>query len=168
MASEYTPEQFEKDIHEFRSRFLDQTATIDIQLTVIISSYFLRKEEEDFPLFLDTVLDGERWAVFGQKIVWLGKILHRRFPNYEKRKTLHEKLEKLRILRNEFAHTFSLKPSKEDTEKRIVRLYDLKDGKIEAIERKFEEIEPIIAEMAEIMLNLDDVHELFKADRAIS
>ena len=158
-----TAVEFQRAIHELKARFLDVVSTVDIQLTVIISQYFLRKSD-DLALFLDSVFDQDKWATFGSKIVWLGKILKHRFPDYEKRKEVINKLDKLREIRNEFAHTFSLNPSQEDADNRIIRLYDLVDGVMTPIEKNAEDVENIVADTAFLFVELDKIQELIKAD----
>lgn len=120
---------FETLIEKYKSKFLNSVATLDIDLTLILSDYFVRRDD-DFSLWLDSIFDEDKWATFGQKIVWLGKILKHRFTEYEKRKELINVLEEIRILRNQFAHQFSLKPTKEESDRAEFKLYDLKDGKL--------------------------------------
>ena len=158
-----TPGEFQRAIHGLKARFLDVVSTIDIQLTVIISQYFLRKID-DLGLFLDSVFDQDGWATFGNKIIWLGKILKHRFPDYENRKEVINKLDELRELRNEFAHTFSMNPSQEDADKRIIRLYELVDGAMRPIEKNAEDIQNIVYDVVFLFEELDKIQELIKAD----
>jgi len=155
--------EFQRAIHGLKARFLDVVSTIDIQLTVIISLYFLRKFD-DFALFLDSVFDQDKWATFGSKIKWLSKILKHRFPDYEKRKEVINRLDKLRVIRNEFAHTFSMNPSQADADNRIIRLYDLVDGAMKPIEINAEDVDNIVSDTTFLFVELDKIEELIKAD----
>ena len=111
MGETLSEEDYEALVHKIKSNFLGYVSMLDTDLTIIISELFL-KNKYDFPLWANTVFDDDRTS-FGSKIVWLGKILthHDKFNQIydsELRAKIHKKLNEIRILRNDFAHTFSL------------------------------------------------------------
>lgn len=157
------PDKFEIAVQKYRSKFLDSVSVIDIDLTLILSDYFLRRDD-DFPLWLDSIFDIDRWASFGQKISWLGKILKHRFSDYEKRKDLVNQLDEIRELRNQFAHQFSQKSTNEaDAEK--YTLYSLKDGKLVPVIKEAEFFAEMAAKMIFVRDELQKIRSLVLEDR---
>ena len=82
-----------------------------------------------FPLWVKTVFDEDRTASFGTKIVWLSRIMkhHEDFKNQIDEKTrikIQQKLNEIREIRNDFAHSFAYnkKIESENVKKRVIKL----------------------------------------------
>lgn len=121
--------EFTEIVNDTKRILLDYVAKIDVSLDFMIPYYFLRKQT-DIPLFQDSVFDNERWATFGNKISFLGKILKHRFSQYDKRKEVICILHEMRELRNEFAHTISLDLTTDEVNRRVFSLHKLEDGEV--------------------------------------
>ena len=131
---ELTDEEYVDLIYEIKAKFLGWAAYLDTQLSEFITEIFLLNKSNDKSLWYDTVFDEDRQVTFGAKIVWLGKILknHNEIKenfDAERRKNLINLINDIRDLRNDFAHTTSLREvSNEDKSQRRMWLIDHTGG----------------------------------------
>lgn len=163
-SRDQNPDKFEIVVQKYRAKFLDSVSVIDVDLTLILSDYFLRRDD-DFPLWLDSIFDIDRWASFGQKIGWLGKILKHRFPDYEKRKELVNQLDEIRELRNQFAHQFSQETSEVESDEGKFTLYSLKDGKLVPVTIEADFFSEMAANVIFVNKELEKIKSLVLKDR---
>ena len=133
-SKELTDKEYVNLVNRIRGNFLSYTAVLDSTLTVIISDLFLR-DKNDFPLWAKTVFDEDRTASFGTKIVWLSRIIknHKSYKNEideKSRVKIQQELNKIREIRNDFAHNFAhnKKIEPENVKNRIIKLYDFEEG----------------------------------------
>ena len=129
-SKKLTDKEYVNLVNRIRGNFLSYVSDLDLTLSKIISSFFLR-DPNDYPLWRTTVFDEDRTVSFGAKIVWLSKIMkyHTDFKNEideSARVKIQQKLNEIREIRNDFAHNSAynkdVKP--EDIEKRLVVLYE--------------------------------------------
>jgi len=151
-SKELTDKEYVNLVNRIRGNFLSYTAVLDSTLTVIISDLFLR-DKNDFPLWAKTVFDEDRTASFGTKIVWVSRIMknHEIYKSKIDEKTrvkIQQELNKIREIRNDFAHNFAhnKKIEPENVKKRLIKLYDFEEGVTT----------PKIFEMSEIMDIIND------------
>ena len=133
-SKELTDKEYVNLVNRIRGNFLSYTAVLDSTLTVIISDLFLR-DKHDFPLWAKTVFDEDRTASFGTKIVWLSRIMknHETYKSEIDEKTrvkIQQELNKIREIRNDFAHNFAhnKKIEPENVKNRLIKLYDFEEG----------------------------------------
>ena len=99
-----------------------------------------------------TVFDEDRTASFGTKIVWLSRIKESftisKRDRWKIRVQLQQKLNEIRIIRNDFAHNFAQnkKIESENVKNRVIMLYDFEEG----------ETVPKLFKMQEIMDMIND------------
>ena len=162
-SKELTDKEYVNLVNRIRGNFLSYVSVLDSTLTLIITDFFLR-DKDDFPLWAKTVFDEDRTASFGTKIVWLSRIIknHSQFQKEidEKiRVQLQQKLNEIRIIRNDFAHNFAQnkKIESENVKNRVIMLYDFEEG----------ETVPKLFKMQEIMDMINDgwVLKQLKPDR---
>jgi len=128
-----TKKEYEVLVNKLKSNFLSHVSVLDTDLTVIITEMFLR-DRDDFSLWAQTVFDEDRTASFGVKIYWLGKIMahHRtlsKMYDSKTRKKIIKKLDEIRKIRNDFAHTFTLSSvAPRIIKNRKILLFDFEDG----------------------------------------
>ena len=151
-SKELTDKEYVNLVNRIRGNFLSYVSVLDSTLTLIITDFFLR-DKDDFPLWAKTVFDEDRTASFGTKIVWLSRIIknHSQFQKEidEKiRVELQQKLNEIRIIRNDFAHNFAQnkKIESENVKNRVIMLYDFEEG----------ETVPKLFKMQEIMDMIND------------
>lgn len=149
-SKELTDKEYVNLVNRIRGNFLSYVSVLDSILTLIITDFFLR-DKDDFPLWAKTVFDEDRTASFGTKIVWLSRIIknHSQFQNEidEKiRVQLQQKLNEIRIIRNDFAHNFVLnkKIESKNVKNRVIMLYDFEEGETVPKLFKMQEIMDII------------------------
>ena len=134
---ELTDEEYVDLIYEIKAKFLGWAAYLDTQLSEFITEIFLLDKSNDKSLWYETVFDEDRQVTFGAKIVWLGKILknHNEIKeNFDtkRRKNLINLINDIRDLRNDFAHTTSLREvSNEDKSQRRMWLIDHTGGYVQ-------------------------------------
>ena len=151
-SKELTDKEYVNLVNRIRGNFLSYVSVLDSTLTLIITDFFLR-DKDDFPLWAKTVFDEDRTASFGTKIVWLSRII-KNHSQYQKeidekiRVQLQQKLNEIRIIRNDFAHNFAQnkKIESENVKKRVIKLYDFEEG----------ETVPKLFKMQEIMDMIND------------
>ena len=139
-------------VNRIRGNFLSYVSELDIRLTIIISNLFLR-DHSDFSLWTKTVFDEDRTASFGTKIFWLSRIMSKH-PDFKRevdentRIKIQQKLNEIREIRNDFAHNsaYNKDIKSEESEKRIIRLYEYEGG----------ESTPKIFKMEDIMGLIND------------
>ncbi len=121
-------------VNRIRGNLLSYVSVLDSTLGTIMSELFLR-DKNDLALWTSTVFDEDRTASFGTKIFWLGRILkhHKVFGKKIDKRTrckIIKKLDEIRMIRNDFAHTHALnkkiKPA--NVKNRIIELYDVEHG----------------------------------------
>ncbi len=151
-------------VNDTKRILLDYVAKIDVSLDFMIPYYFLRRQT-DIPLFQDSVFDNERWATFGNKISFLGKILKHRFPQYDKRKEIICILHEMRELRNEFAHTMSLDLTPDEISRRVFSLHKLEDGEVKKIEYSLDLHEEIPKKMDFVDSEFEHIRKLMADDK---
>lgn len=149
-SKDLTDKEYVNLVNRIRGNFLSYVSVLDSTLTLIITDFFLR-DKDDFPLWAKTVFDEDRTASFGTKIVWLSRII-KNHSQYQKeinekiRVQLQQKLNEIRIIRNDFAHNFAQnkKIELENVKNRVIKLYDFEEG--EAVPKffKMQEIMDII------------------------
>ncbi|WP_299292785.1 hypothetical protein [Nitrosopumilus sp.] len=134
-SKELTDKEYVNLVNRIRGNFLSYVSVLDSTLTLIITDFFLR-DKDDFPLWAKTVFDEDRTASFGTKIVWLSRIIksHSQFQkeiDEKNRVQLQQKLNEIRIIRNDFAHNFAQnkKIESENVKNRVIMLYDFEEGK---------------------------------------
>lgn len=133
-SRELTNKEYVDLVNRIRGNFLSYVSVLDSTLTEIISGFFLR-DREDFALWAKTVFDEDR-ASFGMKIVWVSRIL-KNHPTYRERipedarKRIQQRLDEIRIIRNDFAHNFAKNKQvePENIEQRVIKLYDFEEGR---------------------------------------
>ena len=119
-------------VNRLRGNFLSYVSVLDSILGVIISDIFLR-DKTDIALWANTVFDDDRVS-FGTKIIWLLKIISNSelgsSMTKKDQKKLQKNLNKIRKIRNDFAHNFAYNKQVEpkDIKNRVIRLYDFEDG----------------------------------------
>ena len=151
-SKELTDKEYVNLVNRIRGNFLSYVSVLDSTLTLIITDFFLR-DKDDFPLWAKTVFDEDRTASFGTKIVWLSRII-KNHSQYQKeidekiRVQLQQKLNEIRIIRNDFAHNFAQnkKIESENVKNRVIKLYDFEEG----------ETVPKLFKMQEIMDMIND------------
>ena len=153
-----------KIVNDTKIMLLDYVAKVDVSLDFIIPYYFLRRQT-DIPLFQDSIFDNERWATFGNKISFLGKILKHRFPQYSKRKKIIYMLDEMRELRNEFSHTIFLELTPDEIERKVFSLHKLEDGEIKKIEYPMELGKKIQKNMDYIDKEFETIRKLISDDK---
>ena len=156
--------EFTEIVNDTKRLLLDYVAKVDVSLDFMIPYYFLRRQT-DIPLFQDSVFDNERWATFGNKISFLGKILKHRFPQYDKRKEVICILDEMRELRNEFAHTISLDLTTDEINRRVFSLHKLEDGEIKKIEYSLDLHEELPKKMYFVDSEFEHIRKLMADDR---
>ena len=129
------------------------------------------RDKNDFSLWAKTVFDEDRTASFGTKIVWLGRIMkyHSDLKNKideSTRKKIQQKLDKIREIRNDFAHNFARNKQVEadNIKNRVIELYDFEEGITTPKLFKIEEIMDIINDLW-ILEQLGKLEELSKKIR---
>ena len=137
-------------VNRIRGNFLSYVSVLDSMLGVIISDLFLR-DKNDLSLWARTVFDEDRTASFGAKIVWMSRILrHHAYFRDEvdegTRLAIQRKLDEIRVIRNDFAHTHArnkrVKPK--NVRDRVIELYDFEEGVVTPRKFGMEEIMDII------------------------
>lgn len=149
-SKELTDKEYVNLVNRIRGNFLSYVSVLDSTLTLIITDFFLR-DKDDFPLWAKTVFDEDRTASFGTKIVWLSKII-KNHSRYQKeidekiRVKLQQKLNEIRMIRNDFAHNFAQnkKIESENVRNRVIKLYDFEEGETVPKLFKMQEIMDII------------------------
>ncbi|RNJ79733.1 MAG: hypothetical protein EB829_01435 [Nitrosopumilus sp. H8] len=128
-----TDKEYVNLVNRIRGNFISYVAVLDSTLTMIITDFFLRDKQE-IALWAGTVLDDERVS-FGTKSIWFSKIIsnHPAFKtkiDKETRKKISDRLSKIRILRNEFAHNYAYNKQvmPRDVADRVITLYDFEEG----------------------------------------
>ncbi len=147
---ELTDKEYVNLVNRIRGNFLSYVSVLDSTLTVIISDLFLR-DKNDFPLWAKTVFDEDRNASFGAKIFWISRIM-KNHQDFQKaidettRVKIQNKLDKIREIRNDFAHNFAhnKKIEPENIKNRIIKLYDFEEGMTTPKLFKMEEIMGLI------------------------
>ncbi|MDA7959361.1 MAG: hypothetical protein MPJ08_01355 [Nitrosopumilus sp.] len=120
-------------VNRLRGNFISYVASLDAEITIIITDFFLR-DKKDVPLWASTVLDDEKVS-FGVKKVWFMKILSRDPRFGMDRATIRRidaRLSKIRSIRNDFAHNaaYNKQVSDEDVAGRMITLYDYEGGRL--------------------------------------
>ena len=156
--------ELSETVNDTKRLLLDYVAKIDVSLDFMIPYYFLRKQT-DIPLFQDSVFDNERWATFGNKISFLGKILKHRFPQYNKRKEIICILDEMRELRNEFAHTMSLELTLDEATRGVFSLQKLEDGEIKKIEYSLDLSKELPKKMDLVDQEFENIRKLMADDK---
>ncbi|WP_316505404.1 hypothetical protein [Nitrosopumilus sp.] len=151
-------------VNDTKRILLDYVAKIDVSLDFMIPYYFLRRQT-DIPLFQDSVFDNERWATFGNKISFLGKILKHRFPQYDKRKKVISILDEMRELRNEFAHTISLELTTDEINRRVFFLHKLEDGEVKKTEHSLDLSKELPNKMDFVDQEFENIRKLMADDK---
>lgn len=149
-SKELTDKEYVNLVNRIRGNFLSYVSVLDSTLTLIITDFFLR-DKDDFPLWAKTVFDEDRTASFGTKIVWLSRII-KNHSQYQKeidekiRVQLQQKLNEIRMIRNDFAHNFAQnkKIESENVRNRAIKLYDFEGGETVPKLFKMQEIMDII------------------------
>lgn len=133
-SMELTDKEYVNLVNRIRGNFLSYVSVLDSALTLIITDFFLR-DKDDFPLWAKTVFDEDRAASFGAKIIWLSRIIknHSRYQkeiDEDTRKRIQQRLNEIRVIRNDFAHNFARnkKIEPENVKNRVIKLYDFEEG----------------------------------------
>ncbi|WP_420545475.1 hypothetical protein [Nitrosopumilus sp.] len=153
-----------KIVNDTKIMLLDYVTKVDVSLDFIIPYYFLRRQT-DIPLFQDSIFDNERWATFGNKISFLGKILKHRFPQYNKRKKIIYMLDEMRELRNKFSHTIFLELTPDEIRKKVFSLPKLEDGEIKKIEYSMELGKKIQKNMYYVDKEFETIRKMISDDK---
>lgn len=130
---ELSRKEYESLVNKLKSNFLSHVSILDTELTLIITELFLR-DKDDFSLWANTVFDEDRTASFGVKTYWLGKILANHAVlakeyDSKRRKKIIRRLDEIRKIRNDFAHTFTLSTvAPKIIRNRQILLFDFEDG----------------------------------------
>lgn len=171
-SKELTDKEYINLVNRIRGNFLSYVSVLDSTLTVIISDLFLR-DKNDFPLWAKTVFDEDRTASFGTKIVWISRIMknHQDFKKEIDEKTrikIQQKLNKIREIRNDFAHNFAHNKmiESENVKNRIIKLYDFEEGMTTPKLFRMEEIMDLINDPW-VLKNLGKLEALTKKIREI-
>lgn len=149
-SEDLTDKEYVNLVNRIRGNFLSYVSVLDSTLTLIITDFFLR-DKDDFSLWAKTVFDEDRTASFGTKIVWLSRII-KNHSQYQKeidekiRIELQQKLNEIRIIRNDFAHNFAQNKKIElgNVKNRVIKLYDFEEGENVPKFFKMQEIMDII------------------------
>ena len=167
---ELTDKEYVNLVNRIRGNFLSYVSVLDFTLTMIISDLFLR-DKKDFPLWAKTVFDEDRTASFGTKIVWLSRILknhsvYQQEIDNDIRIKIQQKLNEIRIIRNDFAHNFAQNKSveRENVKNRLIKLYDFEEGETTPKLFKMQEIMDIINDMW-ILEQLEKIQNITQAIR---
>lgn len=149
-SEDLTDKEYVNLVNRIRGNFLSYVSVLDSTLTLIITDFFLR-DKDDFSLWAKTVFYEDRTASFGTKIVWLSRII-KNHSQYQKeidekiRIELQQKLNEIRIIRNDFAHNFAQNKKIElgNVKNRVIKLYDFEEGENVPKFFKMQEIMDII------------------------
>lgn len=148
-SRELTAAEYVNLVNRIRGNFLSYVSFLDSALTTIISNVFLR-DMDDFALWSDTVFHDDRVATFGAKIFWIGKIMknHAGFRGIGEpdRRRIQRTLDGIRVIRNDFAHSFAYNKSVDPRQARdrTITLHDFEGGIATKKEFGMQEIMDII------------------------
>ena len=153
--------EIEDRIHTSKSRFLSVSTSIEAELEVIMADYFSRGDFDDYQLFSHLFYGKETELMFRKKIMIFEKFLKKVYPSYLKsNKDFINSLERVRKLRNKFAH--HINPRKSDLTSYVGKshfpLHYMEDGlpKTEVltyqdVANRFDDFSNILVETEKIM-----------------
>lgn len=104
MSKKITPRGYIAKVKHYRTSIIEHSASLEVQLEWIISSYFCRNSKE-YWLFNYIFFPPDVEIGFYNKITMFDKLIKNVFPDVEKEHPdIIKKLNRIRKLRNDFAH----------------------------------------------------------------
>lgn len=156
-------------INGTRSRFLSVSSNIENQLEIILADYFTRGDFDEYRLFSKLFYGREAELTFSKKILIFKKFLKKIYPEYlEKNTDFINSLERVRKLRNKFAHY--ILPQSDDlkqyVDKPIFPLFYIDEGilkqeefPIKDVVARFQDFQKLLGELENLMKHCRKIYQ---------
>jgi len=144
----------------YKSRVLDFSAGFEVQIESFLIKFF---KIGNFELFYHIFFHASLKIFFSDKINMLERLLKSQLQDFlSKNQNLIDDLNKIRKMRNEFAHTVTLANVQTNeqlpwAQKKIIRLADVKDGKIIYHEYDYDHFEELLKKGEKVNKQLYDL-----------